>query len=129
MANPIRTVDGNAILSPSLDGFKLSYQNYSTSSSGYTEDGTYHPCYSGRRRTISLKYNNISITAANAILNAFKPYEVSVCYLDPEDGDPSDSLYITKTFIVDKTRKADIYSMALQLMKSVSIELVEKGLS
>lgn len=116
--NPISTVDGAAIPSPS--SFQWEREDLSDSSAGRTEDGKMHKNRIGNKVAVSLSWNNISTAKASQILNAFEPEYVNVRYLDPEIGG-----YTTKTFYVGN-RTAPMYNSQLGLWSNVSFKIIEQ---
>ena len=116
--NPIKSVDGASIPSPS--GFQWEREDLSDSSAGRTEDGLMHKNRIGHKVAVSLSWNNISTAKASQILTAFSPEYVSVNYLDPEARK-----YITKRFYVGN-RSAPMYNCRLGIWSNISFKIIEQ---
>ena len=78
--NPIRSVDGKAIKCPS--GYKYSLNDISASDAGRTEDTNMDKKRIGQCVKLEMEWQNVSIEDAAAIIQAFNPEYVKICYLD-----------------------------------------------
>ena len=116
--NPIETVDGQYVRSPSVYQYNL--KDVSSSDAGRTEDALMHKNRIAQKVTLSLAWNNISTTDASEIMNAFNPEYVTVSYLDLLAGG-----YVTKRFYVGD-RAAPMYNGKLGLWSNVSFNLIEQ---
>lgn len=117
--NPIRSVDGKAVKCPSSYLYKL--EDVSASDAGRTEDTVMHKKRIGQIVGIELSWQNISTGDTSAILQAFNPEYISVCYLDARQG-----RYITSEFYVGN-RSAPLYNAAKGLWSNVSFNLIERS--
>lgn len=96
--NPIRSVDGAPIPSPSKYDWKLS--DISDANAGRTEDGLMHKMIIGRKVHIELEWKNVPDEAAMILLRAFGTHE----YFPVNYYDYMMETYVTKTFYVgDRT--------------------------
>ena len=116
--NPIRSVDGYEIPSPS--SFQWEREDLSDSSAGRTEDGKMHKNRIGYKVAVSLSWQNVKTSVASQVLKAFKSEYVEVNYLDPEEGK-----YVTKTFYVGN-RTAPMYNSQLGVWSNVSFKIIEQ---
>lgn len=119
LTNPIRTVGGSAVACPSV--YVWSLQDVSAADSGRTEDTKMQKNRIGQCVKIELAWNNISTATASAILRAFNPEYINVCYLDPMQG-----TYVTSQFYVGD-RSAPMYNAKLGLWSSVSFSIIERS--
>ncbi len=116
--NPIKTVDGKAIKCPSAYTWKL--EDTSASDAGRTEDGKMHKNRIGQLVGLELSWQNISTAELSAILKAFNPEYITVCYLDAMTGG-----YKTSEFYVGN-RSSPAYNTKLGIW-SVSFNIIERG--
>ena len=116
--NPIKSVDGATVRSPSSYQWKL--DDVSAADSGRTEDVTMYKNRVGQVVGIELSWNNITTAEASAILTAFNPEYITVEYLDPMAGG-----YISKVFYVGN-RSAPLYNGKRGLWSNVSFNLIAR---
>lgn len=116
--NPIRSVDGHSVKSPS--SYQWDLEDLSDSSAGRTEDCVMHKNRIGQKIAVSLSWNNITTAEASAILKAFNPEYIKASYLDPMEGG-----YLTKTFYVGN-RSAPLYNGKLGLWSNISFKIIEQ---
>lgn len=117
--NPIRSVDGKSVKCPSSYLWKL--EDVSASDAGRTEDTMMHKKRIGQLVGIELSWQNIPTSEVSAILKAFNPEYIKVCYLDAMQGK-----YITSEFYVGN-RSAPMYNAAKGLWQNVSFNLIERS--
>lgn len=117
--NPIRSVDGKSVKSPSSYLWKL--EDVSASDAGRTEDTMMHKKRIGQLVGIELSWQNIPTSEVSAILKAFNPEYIKVCYLDAMQGE-----YVTSEFYVGN-RSAPMYNTAKGLWQNVSFNLIERS--
>lgn len=117
--NPIRSVDGKSVKSPSSYLWKL--EDVSASDAGRTEDTMMHKKRIGQLVGIELSWQNIPTSEVSAILKAFNPEYIEVCYLDAMEGN-----YVTSEFYVGN-RSAPMYNTAKGLWQNVSFNLIERS--
>ncbi len=117
--NPILSVDGKSVKCPSSYLWKL--EDISASDAGRTEDTVMDKKRIGQLVGIELSWQNISTSEASAILKAFNPEYIKVCYLDAMQGK-----YVTSEFYVGN-RSAPMYNAAKRLWQNVSFNLVERS--
>ena len=117
--NPIRSVDGKSVKCPSSYLWKL--EDVSASDAGRTEDTMMHKKRIGQLVGIELSWQNIPTSEVSAILKAFNPEYIKVCYLDAMQGK-----YVTSEFYVGN-RSAPIYNAAKGLWQNVSFNLIERS--
>ena len=117
--NPIRSVDGKSIKCPSSYLWKL--EDVSASDAGRTEDTMMHKKRIGQLVGIELSWQNLPTSEVAAILQAFNPEYIMVCYLDAMQGK-----YVTSEFYVGN-RSAPMYNAAKGLWQNVSFNLIERS--
>ena len=117
--NPIRSVDGKSVKCPSSYLWKL--EDVSASDAGRTEDTMMHKKRIGQLVGIELSWQNIPTSEVSAILKAFNPEYIKVCYLDAMQGK-----YVTSEFYVGN-RSAPMYNAAKGLWRNVSFNLIERS--
>lgn len=117
--NPIRSVDGKSVKCPSSYLWKL--EDVSASDAGRTEDTLMHKKRIGQLVGIELSWQNIPTSDVSAILTAFNPEYIQVCYLDAMKG-----TYVTSEFYVGN-RSAPMYNAAKGLWQNVSFNLIERS--
>lgn len=116
--NPIRTVDGQYVRSPS--SYQYGLQDVSMADSGRTEDALMHKNRIAQKVKLTLSWQNIPIEDCSQILNLFDKEYIDVCYLDPKAGG-----YVTKRFYVGD-RTAPMYNNTLHLWNNVSFNIIEQ---
>lgn len=117
--NPIRSVDGRAVICPSSYQWKL--EDISASDAGRTEDTTMHKNRIGQVIGLELVWNNVSIEDAAELLQAFNPEYINVTYLDAMEGK-----YITSEFYVGN-RSAPLYNSRLGKWSKISFNLIKRS--
>ena len=100
MYNPIRSVDGAEVPSPSSYQFILS--DVSKADSGRTEDGKMWKEKIGQLVKIELEWSYLTIEQMSEVLTAFDPEYIEVEYLDAKLG-------VSLRCIVDATRGGTHY--------------------
>ena len=75
----------------------------------------------GQIRKIELEWQNVSITDAAAILQAFNPEYIEVCYLDAMTG-----TYRTSEFYVGD-RSTPLYNAKLGVWNNVAFNIIERS--
>lgn len=118
MSNPIISVDGKTVPSPST--FVWSLSDVSADDAGRTEDMTMHKKRKGQAVTLQLAWRYITTEVASQVLKAFNPEYINVAYIDPYEGKE-----ITKTFYVGD-RNAPMYNGALGLWEEVSFTIIQR---
>jgi hypothetical protein len=116
--NPIKSVDGAEIQCPS--SFKWKLEDLSASDGGRTENYSMDKARKGQIVGLDLKWQNVTTEEASAILQAFNPEYISVCYLDPKEG-----LFRTSAFYVGD-RSAPLYNCQTGLWSEVSFSIIER---
>ena len=116
--NPIMSVDGIAVRSPSI--YQWSLQDVSSPDAGRTEDALMHKKRISQKVKLQLAWNNIRIEDASAILNAFDPEYIMVSYLDPKVGG-----YVEKRFYVGD-RSAPMYNNTCNVWSNVAFNIIEQ---
>lgn len=117
--NPIRSVDGRAVRCPSEYVWKL--EDISASDAGRTEDTVMQKKRIGQIVGLELSWHGLKTDQVSAILRAFNPQYISVCYLDAMQGQ-----YVTSEFYVGD-RTAPMYNAKLGLWENVSFHLIERS--
>lgn len=117
--NPLRSVDGKLVKCPSSYQWKM--QDISASDAGRTEDTKMDKKRIGQIRKIELEWQNVSITDAAAILQAFNPEYIEVCYLDAMTG-----TYRTSEFYVGD-RSTPLYNSKLGVWNNVAFNIIERS--
>lgn len=117
--NPIRSVDGKAVKCPSSYLYKL--EDVSASDAGRTEDTVMQKKRLGQLVGIELSWQNIPTEDVSAILKAFNPEYITVCYLDAMAGE-----YVTSEFYVGN-RSAPMYNATKDLWSNVSFNIIERS--
>lgn len=116
--NPLRSVDGKAVKCPSSYQWKM--QDISASDAGRTEDTKMDKKRIGQIRKIEFEWQNVSISEAAAILQAFNPQYIQVCYLDAMTG-----TYRTSEFYVGD-RSTPLYNARLGVWNNVAFNIIER---
>lgn len=117
--NPIRSVNGVAVKSPSSYKWKL--EDLSASDAGRTEDTVMDKKRIGQLVGIELQWNKVSIPDASTILKQFNPEYITVVYLDAMEGD-----YIERVFYVGE-RSAPLYNGELGLWDNITFNLIGRS--
>lgn len=117
--NPIKSVDGKAVKCPS--SYLWKEEDVSSSDAGRTEDTVMHKNRIGQLVGIEIAWQNITTAEISAILNAFDPEYVKVCYLDAKKGG-----YVTTTFYVGN-RSAALYNASKGLWSNLSFNLIDRS--
>ena len=117
--NPIKSVDGKAIKCPS--GYKWSLNDISASDAGRTEDTNMDKKRIGQCVKLEMEWQNVSIEDASAIIRAFHPEYVEICYLDAELGE-----YRTSTFYPGD-KPAQLYNAYRGVWSSVAFNAIERS--
>ena len=117
--NPIRSVDGAGIKCPSVYKWKL--QDLSAADAGRTEVYQMDKARVGQIVGLDLKWKNVTTEDASAILKAFNPEYIKVCYLDPKEG-----LFRTTEFYVGD-RAAPLYNCETGLWQEISFSIIERN--
>lgn len=117
--NPIRSVDDAAIKCPSYYKWKL--EDLSSKEAGRTETYSMDKMRQGQIVALELKWKNVTTEVASAILKAFNPEYIRVCYLDPKEG-----LYRTTDFYVGD-RSAPLYNCETGLWSEISFTIIERN--
>lgn len=118
--NPIQSVDGKSIAKcPSSYLWKL--EDVSASDAGRTEDTMMHKKRIGQVVGIELSWQNITTAEVSALLQAFNPEYITVCYLDAMEGE-----YVTAEFYVGN-RSAPMYNTRRGLWSNLSFNLIKRS--
>ena len=117
--NPIKSVDGAEIKCPC--SFKWKLEDLSAADAGRTEDYTMDKARVGQIVGLDLKWKNVTTEDASAILKAFNPEYITVCYLDPKEG-----LFRTTEFYVGD-RAAPLYNCETGLWQEISFSIIERN--
>lgn len=117
--NPVRSVDGAEIKCPSA--FKWKLEDLSAADAGRTEDYQMDKARVGQIVGLDLKWKNVTTEDASAILKAFNPEYITVCYLDPKEG-----LFRTTEFYVGD-RAAPLYNCETGLWQEISFSIIERN--
>lgn len=118
--NPIQSVDGKSIAKcPSSYLWKL--EDVSASDAGRTEDTVMHKKRIGQVVGIELSWQNITTAEVSALLQAFNPEYITVCYLDAMEGE-----YVTAEFYVGN-RSAPMYNTRRGLWSNLSFNLIKRS--
>lgn len=117
--NPIRSVDGAEVKSPSV--YQWDLQDISDSEAGRTEDTVMHKNRIGQCVKLELQWNGIDTATVSQILSVFNPEYITVCYLDAMAGG-----YVTSVFYVGD-RSAPMYNSKLDLWENVKFNLIERS--
>lgn len=119
LVNPIKTVNGQAIRCPSSYLWKL--EDVSASDAWRTEDTKMHKKRIGQIVGLELAWQNIPTADVSAILQAFNPEYIEVCYLDAMSGD-----FKTSEFYVGN-RSTPLYNATKGLWSNVSFNIIERS--
>jgi len=116
--NPIRSVDGSSIKCPC--DYKWKLEDLSAADAGRTETYGMDKARMGQIVGLDLRWQNVTTEDASAILKAFNPEYITVCYLDPKEG-----LFRTSEFYVGD-RAAPMYNCKLGLWSEISFSIIER---
>lgn len=116
--NPLRSVDGEAVIPPTTYLWKL--EDVSESDAGRTEDVKMHKKRIGQVVGLELSWEYVSIADAADILQQFNPEYINVCYLDAMAGK-----FVTKEFYVGN-RNAPMFNATEGLWESISFNIIER---
>jgi hypothetical protein len=117
--NPIKSVDGKAVKCPS--GYQWKLQDISDSDAGRTEDTVMDKKRIGQCVKLELEWQNITTAEASAILKAFNPEYITICYLDAMEGK-----YVTSEFYVGD-RSAPMYNCRKGIWSNVAFNVIERS--
>jgi hypothetical protein len=117
--NPIISVDGKAVRCPS--GYQWKLQDISDSDAGRTEDTVMVKKRIGQCVKLELEWQNITTAEASAILKAFNPEYITICYLDAMAGK-----YVTSEFYVGD-RSAPMYNCRKGIWSNVAFNVIERS--
>ena len=117
--NPIKSVDGVAVLCPS--GYKWKLQDISDSDAGRTEDTVMDKKRIGQCVKLELQWQNVTVEDAADILKKFNPEYITLCYLDAMTGK-----YETSVFYVGD-RSAPLYNCAKGLWSNIAFNVIERS--
>lgn len=118
--NSMIRVDGVRVKTPSSLTWGL--QDVSASDAGRTQDTIMHKNLIGKKRKISMAWNNPTPEEAHAILTAFDPEYFRVKYYDPLDG-----AEVTRTFYAgDKTAPVKTWSVGNKRYEQISFDIIER---
>lgn len=110
---------GKAIKCPS--GYKYSLNDISASDAGRTEDTNMDKKRIGQCVKLEMEWQNVSIEDAAAIIQAFNPEYVKICYLDARLGK-----YRTSEFYTGD-KPAQLYNSRKGIWSSVSFNAIERS--
>ncbi len=116
--NPIRWVDQRAVPCPSSYVYKL--EDISAAKAGRTEDTVMQKMRIGQVCALELKWAYVTTQVASAILQAFNPEYITVCYLDPMAGQ-----YKQAVFYVGN-RSAPCYNTRKGLWEEISFKIIKR---
>lgn len=123
--SPIQTIDGVEIpISPSDYVYHL--EDASASDAGRTEDVVMNKMRIGQVRAIDLTWNAVSTSVLHTILNLFNPEYITVQYLDPLLGKPSNNYFVTSEFYVGN-RTAVMYNATLDVWENISFSIIQRA--
>ena len=115
--NPIQSVGGVAVPSPSKYDWKLS--DVSASDAGRTEDAKMHKLMIAQKVHLELEWQNMTDADAYTILNAFNSEYTQITYFDYKAMD-----YLTKTFYTGD-RTVSSYNRAMNIA-TISFNVIEQ---
>lgn len=116
--NPIRSVDGATVPSPSK--YQQIVSDVSKADSGRTEDGKMWKEKIGQLAKIELEWNYLTTAQISQVLNAFDDEYLTVEFLDAKAGG-----YRTAEFYVGD-RTAPMYNSRMGLWESLSLNIIER---
>lgn len=116
--NPLRSVDGSAVLCPTT--YQWALEDVSASDAGRTEDVAMHKKRIGQVVKLELSWEFITTEEVSEILQAFDPEYVMVCYLDAKQGK-----FVTSEFYVGN-RTAPMFNASSGLWENVAFNIIER---
>lgn len=116
--NPLRSVDGSAVLCPYK--YQWALEDISASDAGRTEDVAMHKKRIGQVVKLELSWEFITTEQVSEILQAFDPEYVTVCYLDAKQGK-----FVTSEFYVGN-RTAPMYNASKGLWENLAFNIIER---
>ena len=116
--NPLRSVDGSAVLCPYK--YQWALEDISASDAGRTEDVAMHKKRIGQVVKLELSWEFITTEQVSEILQAFDPEYVTVCYLDAKQGK-----FVTSEFYVGN-RTAPMFNASSGLWENVAFNIIER---
>ncbi len=118
--NPIRSVNGMPVKCPDAYSWKL--EDISSSDAGRTESTVMDKKRIGQIVGIELSWQWLTTLEISKILKAFNPEYISVCYLDPMEGE-----YVTAEFYVGN-RSAPLYDLSQGgLWSNLAFNLIKRS--
>ncbi len=117
--NPIRSVDGVPVTCPP-SSYQWKLQDISASDAGRTEDTKMDKKRIGQIRKLELEWKYATIADAAAILTAFNPEYINICYLDAMTGDWE----VSEFYVGD--RSVPMYNSSLGLWENISFNVIER---
>ena len=118
MYNPIRSVDGAEVPSPSSYQFILS--DVSKADSGRTEDGKMWKEKIGQLVKIELEWSYLTIEEMSQVLTAFDPEYIEVEYLDAKRG----TFRTSEFYVGDRT--SPLYNSRMGLWEGLKLHIIER---
>lgn len=116
--NPLRSVDGSAVLCPYT--YKWSLEDVSASDAGRTEDVAMNKKRIGQVVKLELTWEYITTEQVSEILQAFNPEYITVCYLDALQGK-----FVTSEFYVGN-RAAPMFNAEEGLWENLAFNIIER---
>lgn len=116
--NPLRSVDGAAVLAPTTYQWEL--EDVSASDAGRTEDVAMHKKRIGQVVKLELTWEYLTTEQVSDLLQAFNPEYLNVCYLDAMKGK-----FVTSEFYVGN-RTAPMFNAKQGLWESLEFNLIER---
>lgn len=117
--NPIRSVDGMAVICPS--SYKWGLEDVSAPEAGRTENTVMDKMRIGQVVKLELEWKGLTIDEAAVILKAFNPEYIKVVYLDAMQGK-----FVTSEFYVGN-RSAPLYGVSLGRWENITFSLIERS--
>lgn len=116
--NPLRSVDGAAVLAPTTYQWEL--EDVSSSDAGRTEDVAMHKKRIGQVVKLELTWAYLTTEQVSDLLQAFNPEYLTVCYLDAMKG-----RFVTSEFYVGN-RTAPMFNAKRGVWESLEFNLIER---
>lgn len=116
--NPLRSVDGSAVLAPTT--YKWELEDVSASDAGRTEDVAMHKKRIGQVVKLELTWEYLTTEQVSDLLQAFNPEYLTVCYLDAMKGK-----FVTSEFYVGN-RTAPMFNAKQGLWETLEFNLIER---
>lgn len=116
--NPLRSVDGSAVLCPTT--YQWALEDVSASDAGRTEDVAMHKKRIGQVVKLELTWEYITTEQISDILQAFNPEYITVCYLDALQGK-----FVTTEFYVGN-RTAPMFDAEQGLWENLAFNIIER---